>query len=159
MVWFPSDIIVAILRIIYLVALDTAKDYTWVAVNCWIWSVLEPSLAVIVACSPTFGPFVAAIRGRVQTKKSSSSSYPSKRSYPERRQQLSNMSDSEYPLHPIYGNHAEVNAKRHSPSAAGREPSPLGDLEKNAMGGEMGREMRSPHIKVQRDIEVRRSPG
>ena len=117
--------------------------------NCWIWSVLEPSLAVLVACGPTLGPFVAAILGRVRTK-SNPSSYPS---YPERRQQFSNVSDSEYPLQPMYGNYSVADSRKGAFPTANRGSSPVEDVYQG------DRNVRSPHIKVQRDYTVRRSPS
>ncbi|KAL8714547.1 MAG: hypothetical protein Q9220_001495 [cf. Caloplaca sp. 1 TL-2023] len=103
------DIIVGILRIVYLVDLDDATDYTWVAVNCWVWSVLEPGLAVQVVCAPTLGPVLSVLFERVRcwtgTEGKTDASYPSRS---ERREHFDNISDSEYPLRPMYGNQASA---------------------------------------------------
>ena len=146
-----SDIIVGILRIIYLVALNTAKDYTWVAVNCWIWSVFEPSLAVVVACGPTLGPLIATLLGSVSTKKIPSDSYPS---YPERHQQFSNISDSEYPLRPMYGNTAKADSKKRDPSSAFGGTSLVKDGNQDLGFGDTDRDVLPPGIRVERDVRV-----
>ena len=53
-----SDIIVAILRIIYLSDTDFSpnSDFTWASTGTYIWSVIESSLGVTVACSPVLRP-------------------------------------------------------------------------------------------------------
>lgn len=68
----------------------------------------EPNLAVLVACGLTLGPVIAVLLGRVPTKKISSDNYPS---YPERHQQFSSISDSEYSLQPMYGNNSKADSK------------------------------------------------
>ena len=149
-----SDIIVGILRIISLVALNTAKDYTWVAVNCWIWSVFEPSLAVMVACGPTLGPLIAALHGRVFTKKVSSDNYPS---YPEHRQQFSNISDSEYPLQPMFGNYSKADSKNSDSVSASVRTSQMKHGNQGFKSGDLNKDVRPPGIRVERDIKVIRS--
>lgn len=146
-----SDIIVGILRIIYLVALNTAKDYTWVAVNCWIWSVFEPSLAVMVACGPTLGPLITALHGRVSTKKLSSDNYPS---YPERHQQFSNISDSEYPLQPMFGNYSKADSKNSDSAPATMRNSQMEHGNQELESGDLKRDVRPPGIRVKHDVRV-----
>ena len=53
-----SDIIVAILRIIYLANTDFSpdSDFTWDSTGTYVWSVIETSLGVTVACSPVLRP-------------------------------------------------------------------------------------------------------
>lgn len=53
-----SDIIVAILRIIYLANTDFSpdSDFTWDSTGTYVWSVIEISLGVTVACSPVLRP-------------------------------------------------------------------------------------------------------
>ena len=53
-----SDIIVAILRIIYLANTDFSpdSDLTWDSTGTYVWSVIETSLGVTVACSPALRP-------------------------------------------------------------------------------------------------------
>ncbi|KAI9687137.1 MAG: hypothetical protein M1822_002548, partial [Bathelium mastoideum] len=52
------DIIVAILRIVYLVNtnVSTDPDFTFDLTNTFVWSVIEPSLGVIVACGALLRP-------------------------------------------------------------------------------------------------------
>lgn len=52
-----SDIIVAILRIYYLVntSYSSDADFLWISTNEFIWSIIEPSLGVMVACAPVLG--------------------------------------------------------------------------------------------------------
>ena len=52
-----SDIVVAILRIYYLVNTSYAPgaDFLWASTGTFVWSVIEPSLGVIVACAPVLG--------------------------------------------------------------------------------------------------------
>ncbi|KAI7192697.1 hypothetical protein KC363_g3103, partial [Hortaea werneckii] len=54
------DIIVAILRIYYLVNTSYAEgaDFSWVSSGTFVWSVIEPSLGIIVACAPVLGPAI-----------------------------------------------------------------------------------------------------
>lgn len=141
-----SDIIFGILRIIYLFALNKAEDYTWVAVDCWIWSVLEPSLAVVVACGPTLGPLIAALLRRVRTNKASSDTYPS---YPERHQQFSNRRDSEYPLQPIYGNCSKADSKKGDSALAFVGTSPIKDVDQELMYGDLDRDVQPLGIRVE----------
>ncbi len=139
-------------------ALNTAVDYTWVAVNCWIWSVLEPSLAVIVACGPTFGPLIAACLGHVRTTKTSSSnqhpSYPS-----NSRQQFSNISETEYPLQPMYGSTsiAECKGAALAP-ATGEVPPSMDDVERKLRNGGADMEPGRNDIRVVQNISVLHSP-
>ena len=53
-----SDIIAAILRIIYLANTDFSpdSDFTWDSTGTYVWSVIETSLAVTVACTPVLRP-------------------------------------------------------------------------------------------------------
>ena len=53
-----SDIIVAILRIIYLANTDfiPVSDCTWDSTDTYVWSVIESSLGVTFACSPVLRP-------------------------------------------------------------------------------------------------------
>ncbi|KAG8526147.1 uncharacterized protein KY384_000140 [Bacidia gigantensis] len=160
------DIIVAILRIIYLVQLNTTKDYTWDAVDCWIWSVLEPSLAAMVACGPTLGPTISSCLGRVRSSIKSSkatattSSSSQYLSYPKNPRQFSNISDSEYPLQNVYGNHTTAASK-----AGGGEQAPTlideeVDEREMSLGVEDTEALRgSPGIRVQKDVQIRRSPS
>ncbi len=55
---FHSDIIVAILRIIYLADTDFSpnSDFTWDSTGTYVWSVIESSLGVTVACTPVLRP-------------------------------------------------------------------------------------------------------
>ena len=146
-----SDIIVGILRIIYLVAINTAKDYTWIAVDCWIWSVFEPSLAVMVACGPTLGPLITAFHDRVSTKKISPDNYPS---YPGRRQQFSNISDSEYPLQPMFGNYSKADSKNIDSAPAFMRTSQMKDGNQELESGDLNKDVRSPGIRVKHDVRV-----
>lgn len=54
------DIIVAILRIYYLVNTSYAEgaDFSWVSSGTFVWSVIEPALGIIVACAPVLGPAI-----------------------------------------------------------------------------------------------------
>lgn len=69
-----SDIVVAILRIYYLVNTSYAPgaDFLWSSTGTFVWSVIEPSLGVIVACAPVLGtalrqciPFLRSTVGSV----------------------------------------------------------------------------------------------
>ena len=54
------DIIVSILRIVYLLrtSYSPGSDFTWASTGTYTWSVIEPSLGVIVACSAVLRPLV-----------------------------------------------------------------------------------------------------
>lgn len=54
------DIVAAILRIYYLIVVSPPQiqDSTWAGSGTFQWSIIEPSLGVIVCCSPTLGPIV-----------------------------------------------------------------------------------------------------
>lgn len=110
----------------------------------------------MVACGPTLGPLIAPLFGRTRTKKASSEGYPS---YPERHQQFSNISDSEYPLQPIYGNRSVADSKKvlGRPPAVRGAPSPLEDIDRNPGPAVMEGDVRSPGIRVQKDYTVKRS--
>lgn len=108
----------------------------------------------MVACGPTLGPLIVALLGRVSTKKASSDSYPS---YPERHQQFSNISDSEYPLQPMYGNYAKADSKKGNSASAfkGTSQTEYGDPDLEFR--DLDRQVRPPGIKVERDVRVMRS--
>ena len=111
----------------------------------------EPSLAVMVACGPTLGPLITALHGRVSTKKISSDSYPS---YPQRHQQFSNISDSEYPLQPMFGNYSKADS-RNSDSAPGfMRTSQIRQGNQELKSGNLDRDVRPPGIRVKRDVRV-----
>ncbi|MCJ1326002.1 hypothetical protein MMC10_002665 [Thelotrema lepadinum] len=65
------DVAVGILRVVYLIQLLTVTDIQGNAVNTWVWSVAEPSIAVFVACGPTYKPLLR----RFLRSKSTKSSY------------------------------------------------------------------------------------
>lgn len=151
------DIIVGILRIVYLVALNSAEDYTWTAVNCWIWSVLEPSLAVMVACGPTLGPVVSACFGRSKSSRGSSNKYPF---YPERvehRQQFSSLSDSEYPLKPVYGNRSVVGSTGVATASIVNGAAGMDWADREPHLEHVGEDDRTAGIRVQREVSVQQS--
>ena len=139
----------AILRIIYLVALNSTDDYTWTAIDCWVWSVLEPSLAVVVACGPTLAPLIAAILGRIPKTISLPKQYVISASYPRGQQPFTHISDSEYPLQPRCGNFSTVDP---TPSKTWGDVSGISKPEQT-----LGAENMCPSIMVQKDIMVNRS--
>lgn len=114
----------------------------------------EPSLAVVVACGPTLGPLIVALLGRVSTKKAPSDNYPS---YPERHQQFSNISDSEYPLQPMYGNYAKADSKKGNSASAFKGVSQMRHGDEELEFQDLDRDIRPPGIKVERDVRVIRS--
>lgn len=172
---FFRTIIVAILRIIYLVELNTAEDYTYTAVDCWIWSVLEPSLAAMVACGPTLGPAIAACLGRVRStiksSKATSSSGGQYPSYLRNTKQFSNISDSEHPLQNLYGNCTTAGTATGGQDGAGKireanhepikclTPEEIEERNSNLFRGENESYRARPGIRVQRDVRIRRYPS
>lgn len=68
-----SDIIVAILRIFYLANTDFSpdSDFTWDSTGTYVWSVIETSLGVIVACSPVlrplFDPWLPSLKSSIHS--------------------------------------------------------------------------------------------
>lgn len=93
------DIVVAILRIYYLVHTSYAPgaDYLWDSTGTFVWSVIEPSLGVIVACAPVLGtalrqciPFLRSTVGSVGkpawTYSKSKHSVLSQRTFPDNTQ-------------------------------------------------------------------------
>ncbi|KAI4248159.1 MAG: hypothetical protein LQ352_006004 [Teloschistes flavicans] len=153
------NIIVAILRIIYLVKLHNTSDYTWDAVKCWIWSVLEPGLAVLVACAPTLQPVIAVAMGRrIFPKAAHLDNHTSYPSYPERHQQFSNISDTDYPLRPVYGNISHANSNSGKPSRINSTSSRRGDgnYETRQKDSDVI-DYQQTGIRVQKDITVKRA--
>lgn len=94
------DIIVAILRIYYLTQLNFNTDFTWDATGTYIWSIIEPSLAVIIACGAVLRPLFEACIPSMRSKHTAESKYalPSRgkgsRGMPEY-----STSESDIPLH------------------------------------------------------------
>ncbi|KAL8951356.1 MAG: hypothetical protein Q9183_007460 [Haloplaca sp. 2 TL-2023] len=153
---YSRDIIVSILRIVYLAHLITANDFTQTATNTWIWSVLEPCLAMMVACGPTLRPVIKATLGRKnrETTPTDKHSYPS---YPERQHQFSAISDGEHPLQPMYGNTTTANFGTESPETMDSRSDP--PLSRDGVLGAQNSEDGFQHkgIKVQRDFTVKRT--
>ena len=95
-----SDIVIAILRIIYLANTDYSPlaDFTWASTETYLWSVIEPSLAVTVACSPILRPLLhfvfpklkSTLYGRSVSKRYTNENY-------------SQLSKSEVPLKDLRG--------------------------------------------------------
>lgn len=56
----PSVCVASIIRIYYLVTLQTAIDLTWIMGPIFIWSCLEPSIGILSACLPVMGPLLRA---------------------------------------------------------------------------------------------------
>ena len=114
----------------------------------------EPSLAVMVACGPTLGPLIAALRGHVSTQKASSDNYPS---YPERHQEFSNISESEYPLQPMLGNYSKADSKQSGSASAFMGTSQMKHGDRDPKFGGLASHVRPPDITVERDVSVIRS--
>ena len=88
----------------------------------------------MVACAPTLGPLIAALVGRVSTKRAASGKYPS---HPERHQQFSNISDSEYPLQPMYGIYAKADSKKGNSASALKGTSQMRNLDPELRSGDL----------------------
>lgn len=63
------DIIVAVLRIVYLLRTKFSPDadFLWASTGTYTWSVIEPSLGAVVACSPTLGPIINLCSTKIRT--------------------------------------------------------------------------------------------
>lgn len=57
-----SVCVASVVRIYYLKALTTEIDLTWILGPSFAWSSLEPSVAIISACLPTFAPLFRGLR-------------------------------------------------------------------------------------------------
>ena len=108
----------------------------------------------MVACGPTLGPLIAALQGRVSITKESSDSYPS---YPERHQQFSNISDSEYPLQPMFGNYSKANSKKTDSASAFMSTLQMEHGDQGLEFGDLNSDIRPTGIRVERDVRVIRS--
>ncbi|CAI7652865.1 unnamed protein product [Penicillium palitans] len=53
--------IASFIRIYYITFLKTSHDYTWVIGNFFLWSCIEPSIAILCACLPTLYPLLRSI--------------------------------------------------------------------------------------------------
>ncbi|OHW92527.1 integral membrane protein, partial [Colletotrichum incanum] len=69
-----------IVRIYYLNGLFQNVDVTWWMGPSFAWSSLEPSVAVISACLPTFAPLFRTCMGRVKSSRNGPYPYPGERS-------------------------------------------------------------------------------
>lgn len=56
--------VASIVRIRYLFLLTTAVDVSWTLGPAFAWSSLEPSIAMISACLPTFAPLFRSLRNK-----------------------------------------------------------------------------------------------
>lgn len=108
----------------------------------------------MVACAPTLGPLIVALRVRGSTNRAVSDKYSS---YPEHHQQFSNISDSEYPLQPMYGNYSNADSKKGDSESALKGTSRMKDVDPELRFGDLDRDVQPPGIKVKRDIRVSRS--
>ncbi|GKT40187.1 satratoxin biosynthesis SC1 cluster protein 4 [Colletotrichum spaethianum] len=72
--------VASIVRIYYLNGLFKNVDVTWWMGPSFAWSSLEPSVAIISACLPTFAPIFRTCMGRVKSSRNSPYPYPSERS-------------------------------------------------------------------------------
>lgn len=97
-----SNIIVAALRIYYLLQLDFNADFTYDGNPTYIWSVIEPCMAVISACVPLFRPLLERIFPRLRSRPAESSRYSTFSSQKKRntmaRDQYETVSDDNIPL-------------------------------------------------------------
>ena len=86
---------VAILRIYYLVNTSYAPgaDYLWASTGTFVWSVIEPSVGVIVACAPVLGTALRQCIPFLRTKNSTSG----KRTWPYSKSKQSGASQGTWP--------------------------------------------------------------
>lgn len=55
----PSSVTVAsVVRIYYLTFLNTDLDVTWIMGDVFVWSTIEPAVAILCACLPTLNPIL-----------------------------------------------------------------------------------------------------
>ena len=126
---FHSNIIVAILRIIYLANTDFSpnSDFTWDSTGNYVWSVIESSLGVTVACTPVlrplFYPWLPSLKSSIY---SLAGSFTWKRR--RENEAYSDISNGEMPLRDLAatfntGTVAEANAGTPDPTyEEGSEP-------------------------------------
>ncbi|KAI4182131.1 MAG: hypothetical protein L6R41_006174 [Letrouitia leprolyta] len=148
------DIIVAILRIVYLVNFVDIPDFTWNANNTFIWSVVESGLATIIACAPTLRIVFTTL---LTIAKKDLSRYPV--AYPRRLQRnpddYSNISNGEVLLRPFPafssqeqgGNPFEASTTTEAATSSG---STYSDLQNRVSDPEV--------IRVQQDVSIHRGP-
>ena len=93
------DIIVSILRIVYLVNTDYSPtaDFTWESTGTYVWSVIEPSLAVIVACAAVLRPLFSSWIPKLHSTRSGG--YSAK--FGRDKAAYSDISNGEFPLRPL----------------------------------------------------------
>jgi hypothetical protein len=80
-----SVCVASVLRIYYLSIFVKAVDLTWVMGPVFIWSAIEPSLGIVSACLPHYGPLRQIVRSKLSsTFSSNKSGGPSSASAPWR---------------------------------------------------------------------------
>lgn len=59
------DVVCGVLLVVALVqVIGRTEDFTRDATAAWVWTVLEPSVAVVVGCAPSLKPLWRVLRGR-----------------------------------------------------------------------------------------------
>lgn len=104
------DIIVSILRIVYLVETDYSppSDFTWASTGTYLWSVIEPSLGVTVACAVTLRPIFSTWLPKFTSSLVSRFGYT--RKFSRDQEAYSNIDKGGYPLHPVQVGHSSTTA-------------------------------------------------
>ncbi|KAL8726094.1 MAG: hypothetical protein Q9166_006931 [cf. Caloplaca sp. 2 TL-2023] len=151
------DIIVAILRIVYLINFINTPDYTSDAYPTYLWAIVEVGLGTTVACAPTLRTLVTALVPMVKKSLSSySSGYP--RKFQRGPEHYSNISNGEIPLRPYTGFDTKAPGSKDSnpfeavtiTQAAAGSDSAYWDSQDRVSDPEV--------IRVQKDVSVQRGP-
>ena len=109
------EVCISVLRIVTLFQIDFTGDFTWLSAPCYSFSIVEPSLGVIIACAPMLKPLFGRwlpILGfstfntgdshrrsqRLAAIGGANVRYDQKNGRPSAKNNYSQMSNSEYPL-------------------------------------------------------------
>lgn len=150
------DIIVVILRIVYLINFSATPDFTSDAYSTYLWAVVETGLGTTIACAPTLRVLVTTL---VPFIKKSFSSYSTGYARKIRRdpEQYSNISNGEIPLRPYAGyGSTQVGSKDTTPFEVGMftEAAGIDRIHRDSQSRISDPEI----IRVQKEVSVQRGP-
>ncbi|KAK2017652.1 hypothetical protein LZ32DRAFT_635239 [Colletotrichum eremochloae] len=87
--------IASIVRIWYLDQFSKSQDLTWMMGPVFIWSAIEPSVAIVSACLPHLAPLRHFVRNSISSTQRSAQSGPSGNNTPWRSDKLSSSSSKQ----------------------------------------------------------------
>ncbi|KAL8838642.1 MAG: hypothetical protein Q9170_002050 [Blastenia crenularia] len=149
------DIVVAILRIVYLINFIDTPDFTWDAYTTYLWATVEVGLSITIACAPTLRTLVNILTPIVKK------GLPGYRIiYPRRPRRepehYSNISNGEVPLRPFKAFDSQAQGGNESNPFEASTITEAAASSESAYSDPQNRVSDPEVIRVQKDVSVQR---